>query len=272
MGSTGAGVTLEQGVLTEVLVRRSPRVKIAVSLNGRPLRNPVVSESVVREFLRRESGPVAVRVSHRSTLPVGTGYGTSGAGALGLSLSLNEALGRPLTKLEAAGVAHVSEVRCKTGLGTVTSAFHGGFLVRLKPGAPGTSQVQKLPFSKTDRILSTSYGPIPTSRVLSRSNLIARVNACGRTLVAKLIKNPRLETFVSISRGFADCLNLMSPRLRKLVRVMERSGIPTSMMMIGDAAFAVVRRDDVRTVSKMVEKLGGIPLTSKIAPRGAYVL
>lgn len=272
VGSTGAGVTIEQGVLTEVSIRRSPRAKITVSFNGRPLRNPVVSESVVRQFLRSESGGMKVQVSHQSTLPIGTGYGTSGAGALGLSLALNEALGRPITSLEAAGVAHKSEVICRTGLGTVTSEFHGGFLVRMKPGAPGTSQVCKFPFSKSARILSTSYGPIATSRILSQSDLIARVNSCGKTLVARLMKKPRLEAFVGISRIFADCLNMMSPKLRQFVKFMDRAGIMTSMMMIGNAAFTVVPSDDVRAVSMVVRKLGRVPLTSKISLGGAHLL
>ena len=272
VGSTGAGVTLEHGVVTEVFIRGSRRTRTKVSFNGRPLRNPVVSQSVVREYLDNEPSPLEVHVSHRSVLPIGRGYGTSGAGALGLSLSLNEALGKPLTKLEAAGVAHKAEVECKTGLGTVTAAFHGGFLARLKPGAPGRGEVRKLPVSKNDRVVSVSFGPIPTSRVLSRTDLTARINSCGKTLVARLLGQPRLDVFVEISRGFADCLNLVSPRLRRFMKFMDREEIRASMMMIGDAAFTVVHRDNVRSVSETVRRTGLVPLTSKIAVRGAHLL
>lgn len=272
VGSTGAGVTLEHGVVTEVSIRKSRRIRTKVAFNGRPLRNPVVSQSVVREYLDNEPSPAEVHVSHQSVLPLGRGYGTSGAGALGLSLSLNEALGEPLTKLEAAGVAHKAEVECKTGLGTVTAAFHGGFLARLKPGAPGAGEVRKLPVSKNDRVVSASFGAIPTSRILARTDLRARINSCGKTLVARLLRQPRLDVFVEISRGFADCLNLMSPRLHRFMKFMDREEIRVSMMMIGDAAFTVVHRDSVRSVSETIRSTGLVPLTTKIAVRGAHLL
>jgi pantoate kinase len=271
-GSTGAGVALEHGVTTEVSIRESSRIRVKVSYNGKPLWNPVVSRSVVHEYLGGEPNPLEVSVSHHSLLPIGRGYGTSGAGALGLSLSLNEALGNPLSNLEAAGVAHRAEVERRTGLGTVTGAFHGGFLARLKPGTPGAGEVRRLPVSKNDRVVSASLGPIPTTRILSQTELVRRINSCGKSLVAKLLQRPSLDRFLEISRSFAECLNLMSPRVRRIVKVTDREGVCASMMMIGDAAFTVVNKDRVRSVSRIVGRLGLVPLTSKITPRGAHLL
>ncbi len=272
IGSTGAGIALEDGVLTHVSVERVSKPKIMVSFNGRPLQRPIVSRSVVKEYLAHSFGPLAVRVSHESRLPIGCGYGTSGAGALGLSLCMNESMGSPLTRLEAARVAHEAEVRCKTGLGTVTAAFHGGFLARVKAGAPGVSQVQKLPFSKSDRVISASYGPISTSRFLSRRDLVEDVNSCGKSLVARLLKRPRLDVFLEISRGFADCLKVMTPRLSRFLKVMDQAGISASMMMIGESAFTIAHRDTVRSVAAIVKKVGLAPVTSKISFQGAHLV
>jgi len=46
-------------------------------------------------------------------------------------------------------IAHNAEVNCKTGLGDVLASFHGGFEVRVKPGAPGIGTVEKI---STDKI------------------------------------------------------------------------------------------------------------------------
>ncbi len=272
VGSTGAGISLEDGVLTKVSIERASKPKIMVSFNGRPLRSPIVSRSVVKEYLQHSFGPLAVRVSHESRLPIGCGYGTSGAGALGLSLCMNESMGNPLTHMEAARVAHEVEVRCKTGLGTVTATFHGGFLARVKPGAPGVSRVLKLPFSKSDRVVSASYGPISTSRFLSRRDLVEEVNSCGRNLVARLLKRPRFDVFLGISRGFVVCLNVMTPRLTRLVNLMDQAGISASMMMIGESAFTIAHSDTVRNIATAVKKVGLVPVASKISFQGAHLV
>lgn len=269
-GSTGAGVSLERGVITTVSVRKAVRKSIKVEFNGRPLRNPTVSEYVVQQYLRRETREV--KVSHRSRLPVGAGYGTSGAGALGLSLALNEALGNPVTELEAARTAHGAEVKCKTGLGTVTSVFQGGFVVRLKPGAPGVGKVRRLAFSRFDRVVSASFGPIYTPGILARPSLRARVNVCGKDLVGRLLRQPRTETFVSFSRFFADCLNLMSPRLRRLLKMMDDAGISSSMVMIGEGAFSVVHKDRAPAAAQLMRGAGLVPTLSKISLKGAHLL
>ena len=65
-------------------------------------------------------------VEHHVEVPLGAGFGTSGAAALSLALALNEALSLGLSKIEAAQLAHVAEVECKTGLGTVIAETFGG--------------------------------------------------------------------------------------------------------------------------------------------------
>src|SRR5712692_5973775 len=134
IGSTGAGVNLQHGVTSSVRISRASRTKLAITFNDKPLANPVVSRAVVQEHLERSSEALRVTVSHKGILPMGCGYGTSGAGALSLSLALNEALGSNLSQVEAAQIAHRAEVKHRTGLGTVTSAFYGGLVIRTRPG------------------------------------------------------------------------------------------------------------------------------------------
>jgi pantoate kinase len=272
IGSTGAGVNLQHGVTTSVRISRASRTKLAISFNGKPLAHPVVSRTVAQELLERSSEALRVTIAHRSILPMGCGYGTSGAGALSLSLALNEALGSNLTRLEAAQIAHRAEVKYRTGLGTVTSAFYGGLVIRTRPGAPGFAEVKKITPSSSLRVVSGAFGPISTAGVLSNSGLKKRINLCGRGLVPLQVKSPETNTFIALSRRFADCLGIFSLRLREAISIMQRKRITSSMMMIGESLFTVVRRELVPEAKSTIKSAGLTPVVSKITERGARVL
>jgi len=272
IGSTGAGVNLQQGVTTSVRISPASRTKLSISFNGEPLARPVVSREVVAGHLGRSSEVLRVTVSHRSILPMGCGYGTSGAGALSLSLALNEALGSNLSHVEAAQIAHGAEVKHRTGLGTVTSAFYGGLVIRTRPGAPGFAQVKRIIPPSSMRIVSGAFGPISTAGVLSNTGLKKRINLCAKGLVSLQVKGPETDTFIRLSRRFADCLGLVSPRLREPISRMQRRRIKSSMMMIGESLFTVVRKELVPEAKSAIKLSGLTPVVSKISDRGAVVL
>jgi pantoate kinase len=271
IGSTGAGVNLQQGVTTVVRISRASRTKLAIAFNGKPLAHPVVSRAVVHEHLERSSETLRVNVSHKGILPMGCGYGTSGAGALSLSLALNEALGSYLSNIEAAQIAHKAEVKYRTGLGTVTSAFYGGLVIRTLAGAPGIAEVKKIVPPSSLRVVSATFGPISTAGVLTNKGLRKRINLCGRGLVSLQVKSPETNTFIRLSQRFADCLGIFSPRLREALARMQRRHIMSSMMMIGDSLFTVVHGDLVPEAKATIKSAGLTPVVSQIARRGAVV-
>src|SRR6266849_5288962 len=256
IGSTGAGVNLQHGVTTSVRISRASRTKLAISFNGKPLAHPVVSRTVAQELLERSSEALRVTIAHRSILPMGCGYGTSGAGALSLSLALNEALGSNLSHIEAAQIAHKTEVKYRTGLGTVTSAFYGGLVIRTRPGAPGFAQVKKIVPSSSMRVVSGAFGPISTARVLSNTGLKKRINLCSKGLVSLQVKGLETDTFVRLSRRFAGCLGLISPRLCAAISRMQRRRIKSSMMMIAESLFTVVRKELVPEAKSTIKLAG----------------
>jgi pantoate kinase len=272
IGSTGAGVNLQQGVTTSVRISPASRTKLSISFNGEPLARPVVSREVVAGHLGRSSEVLRVSVSHRSILPMGCGYGTSGAGALSLSLALNEALGSNLSHVEAAQIAHRAEVKHRTGLGTVTSAFYGGLVIRTRPGAPGFAQVKRIIPSSSTRVVSGAFGPISTAGVLSNTGLKKRINLCAKGLVSLQVRGPDTDTFIRLSQRFADCLGLFSPRLRETISRMERRRVKSSMMMIGESLFTVVRKELVPEAKSAIKLSGLTPVVSQISERGAVVL
>jgi len=272
IGSTGAGVNLQHGVTTLVKIGKASRTKLAISFNGKTLPHSLVSRAVVQEHLERSSETLSVIVSHKGILPMGCGYGTSGAGALSLSLALNQALGSHLSNVEAAQIAHKAEVKYKTGLGTVTSAFYGGLVIRTGAGAPGIAEVKKIIPSSSLRVVSATFGPISTAGVLANTGLKRQINLCGRGLVSLQIKTPDTSTFIRLSHKFADCLGILSPRLREAISKLQHRQIMSSMMMIGESLFTVISGDLVSTAKATMKSVGLTPVVSKISRHGAVLL
>jgi pantoate kinase len=272
VGSTGVGVALETGVTTRVSLRRTRHTQIVARFNGQRLTNKAVSINVARKYFELDDRSWHAEISHQSQVASGRGYGTSGAGALGLSLALNDAIGLSLSMPEAAQIAHLCEVECKTGLGTVASVFVGGLTVRTAPGAPDIGNVRKLSLPSSLRILSASFGPISTSRVLANLDLKRTINACGRALVEKFLRDGSYSTFMTISRKFANCVGLISARLRRVMNALDSSGFCCSMMMLGESLFCLLRHQDVEPVDAIFRSHKLRPVISKVARSGARLI
>ena len=272
VGSTGAGVALAQGVITRLMILKARRSKVSVTFNKRPLDSAIVSRRVAQAFLTLDCRAWDVRVSHECPLPIGCGYGTSGAAALGLSFAMNDAMGLSLTLVEAGGIAHACEVRCKTGLGTVASVFFGGFTVRTEPGAPGVGVVKTIRAPSSLRVVSASFGPVSTREVLGDSSMKVRINYCSRSLVSKLLRETTSAEFISLSRRFADCVGLISKRLARVSNILEENSVSCSMMMLGESLFCVIPSDRVPLARGIIEREGLTPVVSEVAKSGAAII
>jgi len=272
VGSTGVGVALDIGVTTMVSLRRTRHPRIVATFNGDQLTTKSVSIEVARRYCELDGRSWHIQVSHESGVPSGLGYGTSGAGALSLSLALNEAMGLSLSLPEAAQLAHLCEVECQTGLGTVTSVFSGGLSVRTEPGAPEIGQVKKILLPSSISIVSASFGPISTQRVLSDNHLKKTINACGRALTQTFLLDASHSNFMTLSRIFSNCVGLMSFRLRRVMSDLDLSGFICSMMMLGESLFCLIPREDVARVEAILRSHLLAPTTSAIARSGAHLI
>jgi pantoate kinase len=276
VGSKGAGVSLSQGVKTLVKIRRSPRNFFQVSINGVVSYSAHVSEHVVKAF--RSSFKVMenfeILVDHYTEVPSGAGFGTSGAAALSLALALNEALGLSLSKIEAAQLAHIAEVECKTGLGTILSETYGGVEIRIKPGAPGVGEIKQMPVPKDTMIASLVFGPLSTKSLLTDHRTRKRVNELGGKLVDKLVKEPTIANFLKLSRQFAEHVGLITDKTRNALNLADTTSLVCSMPMFGEAIFTLGTRESFKELSETFRKQGldGQILVSEIDFEGARVL
>jgi pantoate kinase len=178
-GARGSGVSLDLGVYARVAVEPSDAYSHVISINGRRTGAAFVSERVLEKFRPILKRPLRIIVEVNLETPLGAGFGSSGGGALSLALALNEAAGVGLSKVEAAQVAHVAEIECGTGLGSVFAALNGGFGVLVKPGAPGVGEAVRYTDTRGLRVVYFYLAPIPTREALSTPDLRRRINELG---------------------------------------------------------------------------------------------
>lgn len=230
-GSIGCGLALALGATTTIETCPQTNPKTEIVLNGQ------VSEAPVSRYVVDRLARSPVRVKTELDMPLGSGFGASGAGALGCAYALNAHFDLGLTANQAASVAHVAEVTNRTGLGDVIGQNTGGLVIRLKPGAPGIGQVDRIPVPplKVDYVVR---GPISTKDVLSDQAMMKAVNMAGEAALKDLLKRPTLRNFMLLSRRFAAQSGLASDWALDAIEAVEASGGMASMIMLGDAVFS----------------------------------
>ncbi len=244
-GARGSGVSLTQGTYTTVKAEPSDEPGHRVYINGEEMRDAVISENVISRYLPMLSEPYRVVVEHTIETPITAGFGSSGGGAICLSLALNHALDTGLTRVEAAQIAHVAEIECGTGLGSVFAADIGGFGVLYKPGAPGVGEGMLYPCSDELSVIYLHYGPIPTKKALGDPELRRRINELGGSYVDELHRELTPERFMSYSRRFTEHVGLVTPRLRRVFDATDTEGYVFTMAMFGEVAFTLQQKEDV---------------------------
>lgn len=252
-GARGSGISLSRGVVTRVKAEPSPKDLHTVSINGEETKDAVVSENVLSKFLDRIREPFKISIEHEIQTPQVAGFGSSGGGAISLALALNQVLQTGLSRNEAARIAHVAEIECGTGLGSVFAANCGGFGVLYKPGTPGIGASISYERSSELQVIYLYFGPIPTKKALADPELRRKINEIGGEYVDELYHDLTPERFLKFSRQFTEHLGLVTPKLRHVFDIMDRNGVTFTMAMFGEVAYTLVPRMQTESV---LEALG----------------
>jgi pantoate kinase len=276
VGSTGAGVCLGLGARTTVNIRKGSKSSVKVNINNHAADAAQVSKHVVSTFLSRfsEMRNYEIVVEHHVGTPIGAGFGTSGAAALSLALALNEAFDLGMPKIEAAQIAHTSEIECRTGLGTVIAEMFGGLEIRIKPGAPGIGEVKRLLVPENTVVACLAFGPLSTRKFLTDKATRARINRFGGKLIDELVKQPTIINFMKLSRQFAEHVGLITEKVRSILDAMDQTGVVCSMPMFGESVFTVTCEEDVGQILRVFRERGpnGHAIVSKVDSEGARLL
>jgi pantoate kinase len=223
-GSRGAGVTLSAGVETTV----QPAAETSVSLNG---------ERLDVESVRRVLGAldVTAAVDAETDLPLGAGFGVSGAVALGAVYAANSRFGLGRSANELVEIAHVAEVEAGSGLGDVVAQARGGAPIRVEPGSPEFGRLDGIP--ETRRIEYVSYGGLSTSEVIGGET--ETLSAAGERALASLRERPTLPQFMAASREFAAEADLLGGEVASAIDAVAAEGGEAAMAMLGETVFAL---------------------------------
>jgi pantoate kinase len=222
--SRGAGITLSDGVTVEV----EPAPDTRLSIEGDSAAVPPV-ECVL------DALGVTARVGIAPELPIGAGFGVSGAAALGTALAANRAAECGYTENELIGMAHVAEVEAGTGLGDVVAQARGGVPIRLDPGAPEYGDLDGVP--ETARIEYASFGDLPTAEVIAGDT--APLSAAGESALGDLRTRPTLPDLFVLGREFAREADLLVPEVATAIGAVTDAGGEATMGMLGRTVVAL---------------------------------
>jgi len=273
LGSTGAGFSIKQGVTTRVKIdtRDNQESNFRITTKGYQSDKTDVSEFVLNEFLKLgKFSNKFFDIEHKISIPVGYGLGSSGAVALSLSFALDQALETKLDKTTIGKIAHNAEVNCKTGLGDVLASFHGGFEIRVKPGAPGIGCVEKI---STDEIsvIMICFSPISTNKFIKEH--LSQINGLGGKMVNRLLESKNYGHFQDMSLEFAKFVNIITPRMQKLVNELSKNNIKCGIAFFGETVFSMIPKEDEDKVLEILQKYSdGIVIKSELDNNGARVL
>lgn len=256
-GSRGAGVVMDKGVITKTKITGGDGVSIKI--NGKnDLENVTITEKTI-EIIKREYNLVdkKIIINHDVQVPIGAGFGTSAAFALGTVIGISKILELPLTFNEAAQIAHIAEVEMKSGLGDVIGEISGGIPLRVKEGAPGVGIADKMILNEKDElfVISKTFGEIKTADIIEDREHKKKINEMGRNLLQELIKDPKPQKFMKLSRKFAENTGLMSNEVKETVEILESETIGASMAMLGNTAFAISENEDTSIDDAIIAKV-----------------
>jgi pantoate kinase len=266
-GAIGGGFGLEKGVKTTVTAKEAEKTSIEVFINSKHAVEAKTTKNVVETLLAKTSAKYAVKVEHEIEVPIGMGFGTSAGGALTAGLALTEAISLPLTYNQVGKIAHVAEIECQTGLGTVSSlTFSGGCVLVVEPGAPGICQLDRIPLT-SDYVIVAGYlqSKIPKT-ILSSPEKKRQINSYGKKTLVAILAEPSLENFMECCWKFAQKAGFATDSIRQLVGTAKKAGaVGATQNMIGEAVHAVVHEKNADAVAEAFKQ--ALPFQQVIVSR-----
>ncbi|PSQ64040.1 MAG: sugar kinase [Halobacteriales archaeon SW_8_66_22] len=223
-GSRGAGITLSDGVTVTV----RPASEARVVLNGEKLRMEAVERTLRALELRAEVRGV-------TDLPLGAGFGVSGAMALGGALAANAAFDRRLSENELVTITHGAEVEAGTGLGDVVAQARGGVPIRLEPGGPQDNVLDAIPAQ--ERVEYHVIGDLSTDDVLTGDT--DAITEAGKTALSSVVGEPTMAQFMQASRQFSRESGLLTPEVKAVIADVIEAGGAAAMAMLGETVVAL---------------------------------
>ena len=291
-GSLGAGVLLDKGVITEIDKREESNSNedsndLSIFINGKKDEyNKVIILKTI-DFMEKDLNSEEVQFNLENILinqtiqvPIGCGFGTSAASAIGTAICINEYFDLGLSIEECGQYAHLAEVSLGTGLGDVIAELSKGIVLRTKVGAPGYGEVKSIvPHEKTGfgvfeslksdfYVITKALGEISTASIIENEKHKKVITDVGLEIQGEFNKKDdgivigsrfkskfnvavdsefneeeTIKKFMKSSLSFAKKTHLINDDLLKIVHQLHGKVLGSSMAMLGNTVFSIANED-----------------------------
>jgi pantoate kinase len=281
IGSRGGGPALNAYGKTHISLLSSDSVPISntypIFINGIEKTDEAQTSRTVIDLMQPFFPKnVNFMVKHQFDLPLGAGYGSSGAGALGIALGLNRLFGLGLSEVEVAKYAHMADVINHTGLGTVGGQFVGGLSIMLEPGYP--FQMQQVEIPSDTVVIVGSFGEISTKQILTDPEYRQLIHSVGKEAMTQMRKAYTLENFVKVCDRFLDHTQLIQrlklSKVEQLLNTLRTQSIfGAGMNMLGESVYCFCHQKYASIIHSIFDQFQ--PLTTlqtlEITQRGPAI-
>lgn len=218
-GSLGVSFAIADGVT----VTADQAATTTVTLDGH--RTEI---EAVTNVLDRLDLDAAVRVE--TDIPIGCGFGVSGAATLATALAATAEHDRQPTRATLVDAAHHAELAAGTGQGDVFIQSQGGFVWNTGDGIGRTD--------REDPIAYASTGSIDTAAILADADATDRIAAAGHPALAAFDPDTSLDAWFARSWTFAQDAGITTDWVQSTIESVEDAGGTATMALFGDTVVA----------------------------------
>tara|TARA_B100000945_G_scaffold124399_1_gene98826 strand:+ start:1091 stop:1906 length:816 start_codon:yes stop_codon:yes gene_type:complete len=248
MGSTGLGIVLPQGVYCSIVDEKRKKNDNIIFVENQITEDPVVTRAI--ELLGY--GNKGLSIYLRRDLPIGSGFGISGASALAACLELDKNLQNCTL------AAHQAEIEYKTGLGDVvaiSSALSVGnfplIVERRTPGANGETSTYSV---KNKLAICISGMGRNTSEIISSPEWAEIINTVSLNLN---VADYDIRSVIKAGRIFTEKSGLINENLAEILDSVPLGAV-SSVAHLGTSIVAV--SDNIFELSECLEKYGEVKI------------
>lgn len=218
-GSLGVSFAIEDGVTVTVESASST----AITLDGEPAPFEPVEE-LLSGFDR------SARVDIDASIPVGTGFGASGAATLATALAARAEFGLEASREDLVMAAHRAELAAGTGQGDVFVQAQGGMVWNTGEGIGRRERTETLSY--------TAFEGIDTASVLGDDEALARITTAGTEALSSFDPAQPLAEWFHEAWAFAGETGLATDRVARTVEDVRAAGGAATMAMVGETVLA----------------------------------
>jgi pantoate kinase len=218
--SGGASFATEDGVVVEV----TPAAETEVTVTGE-----LAPFEPVERVLAALGVTAAVDV--RPEVPLGHGFGASGAATLAAALATNAEFDLGWGREALLDAAQEAEIAAGTGYSDVIIQNLGGLLWNTGGG------VERLELDV--RVEYVTDGGIATSEMLADERFVRTANRVGFDEIERFAADPSLRSLAERSRSFLRETGIATPFVEREIERVEDAGGAAGMALFGETVFAV---------------------------------